>query len=129
MPLYSRFDITTGRFLGTRAGQARSTLDFPPNEIILEGGYDERHWLVDGSVQSREVPVPPPLPGAVRAEARRRILARYPLEDQINALRGKAEVDFGWVDAVRDAGRTLRSLTPIPAGFADDRHWPQTPTK
>jgi hypothetical protein len=129
MPLYSRFDISTGRFLGTREGQATSTLDFPLGEIILEGGYDAAHWLVDGEIERREVPAPPPTQGDVRSECRRRILARYPLEEQVNALRGVAEVDFAWIDAVREAGQKIRRHAVIPADFADDRHWPATPKR
>ena len=60
----------------------------------------------------------------VDAVTARRIEARHPIIDQINALRGDGDVDFAWIDAVRDAGRKLKAMTPIPADFADDHHWP-----
>jgi len=84
---------------------------------------------------------------AVKAEARRRILARYPDWKQTNMvarsvelmhLKGtkewtpaeQAEADalqaaWDWVKAVRSASDVIEVMTPIPADFRDDRHWPE----
>lgn len=65
----------------------------------------------------------------VRAEVRRRILDRYSLEDQMNAIRaGDGSVDFAWIDAMRAAGKQIRRMAVIPHDFADNRHWPKAAT-
>lgn len=64
-------------------------------------------------------------PDMVDAVATARITARYSLTRQINALRGAADdVDFAWIDAVRDAARALKAMPVIPPDYAADRHWP-----
>jgi hypothetical protein len=84
---------------------------------------------------------------AVKDEARRRILARYPEWRQANmTARGveltlakiarewtpdeqaEADVlqgDWDWVKAVRSASDDIEAMSPIPADFRDDKHWPE----
>lgn len=66
-------------------------------------------------------------PGAenVRAEAARRIEARYPVYKQLNLIRdgGPALADMSsYIDAVRAASNALEASLPI--DFASDAHWP-----
>lgn len=65
-------------------------------------------------------------PAAVKAEAGRRILARFPEFKQRNAPRGTpgSEAMWDWIDDVRAASNKLEAMTPIPADFAADKHWP-----
>lgn len=81
----------------------------------------------------------------VKAEARRRILARLPDWKQANmTARGvellrkgevnwtpqeQAEADaitaaWDWVKAVRLASDDIEAMTPIPDDYRDDGHWP-----
>ena len=84
---------------------------------------------------------------AVKKEARRRILARYPDWKQANmTARGvelvnlkterawsaeeQAEADalqaaWDWVKSVRSASNAIESMNPIPVDLADDKHWPE----
>lgn len=87
------------------------------------------------------------LRAAVKAEARGRILARYPDWKQANMTARGVELAFkvaqgetlreaetteiaalqgvwGWIKAVREASNALETLDPVPAGFADDGYWP-----
>lgn len=84
---------------------------------------------------------------AVKNEARRRILARFPELKQTNMVaRGvelqeiwrqsaawtaeeQAEANAlaaarGWIKAVRAASDLLELMNPIPGDFNNDRHWP-----
>ena len=83
----------------------------------------------------------------VKAEAQRRIYARFPQWRQANLVaRGvelqdvwrtvgswtageQAEADalkaaWSWIRETRAASDALEAMVPIPADFADDRHWP-----
>lgn len=87
-----------------------------------------------------------PKAAAVKAEARRRILARYPEWKQANLMaRGVALVRKGetqwtaeelteansihavwdWIKAVRAASNSIEAMTPIPDDFQDDKCWPK----
>lgn len=63
----------------------------------------------------------------VKLEARRRILARYPEWKQLNIIRAGGD-DLAkmtaWIDAMRAASDALEAMSPIPADYADDSHWP-----
>lgn len=86
-------------------------------------------------------------PASVKAEASRRILARYPDWQQRNMTArgiellsqklvagdwteaeaseaGALQTAWGWIRAVRAASDALGALEPIPADFADDSRWP-----
>lgn len=86
-------------------------------------------------------------PASVKAEAARRILARYPEWKQRNmtargvdllsrrlvagawtdaeaAEASALQVAWDWIKSVRATSDALESLAPIPAGFADHIHWP-----
>lgn len=83
----------------------------------------------------------------VKAEARRRILDRFPDWRQVNmTARGvelqdiwrrngkwtveeQAESDalsaaWGWIKSVRMASDAVEAMTPIPIDFSSDRYWP-----
>jgi hypothetical protein len=84
---------------------------------------------------------------AVKAEARRRILDRFPDWRQANmTARGieltlarvgrewtegeQQEADaiqaaWDWVKAIRSASDVVEAMAPIPADFRDDKHWPE----
>ena len=87
----------------------------------------------------------PPTADAVKAEAYRRIVAICPEWKQRNLIaqatllaeKGRAnwtaqelaDWDAGeavWtrIKAVRDRSGTIEAMTPIPADFTDDKHWP-----
>ena len=86
---------------------------------------------------------------AVKAEARRRILARFPEWHQANMTARGVEllnirvavgswtapqaqeaaalgVAWDWIKAVRAASDTIEALAPIPADFASDTRWPES---
>jgi hypothetical protein len=90
-----------------------------------------------------------PTVSRVKAEARRRILARFPEWKQANmTARGVELVNirlavgswtenqaqeaaalsaaWDWIKGVRAASDALEALDPIPADFADDGNWPET---
>lgn len=62
----------------------------------------------------------------VKAEAARRILARYPLWKQINIIRegdvALAEMS-AFIDRIRVQSDALEALVPIPVTFREDKHW------
>ena len=88
-------------------------------------------------------------PRRVKEEARRRILAIYPVWKQANlTARGvelvkiktdrawtaeeQTEVDaiqgiWDWVKSVRTASDDLEALNPVPPDFIEDKHWPVNP--
>lgn len=78
-------------------------------------------------------------PEAVRAECARRLVALYGARDQAHverlinddrfaALSGDEAAAARVATAMRlaDASKTIRAMTPIPADFAADDHWPTT---
>jgi hypothetical protein len=83
---------------------------------------------------------------AVKDEARRRILGRYPEWRQANMTARGVELTLAklrewtsdeqkeaaalqaawdWVKAVRSASDVIEAMEPIPADFRDDKHWPE----
>ncbi len=88
---------------------------------------DLRAFLVAGGLITAWIP-PAVTPAQVKAEARRRILHRYPLWKQINLMRSggeAAEAAFAWIDTMRATATRLENQDPIPEDFVDDRFWPQ----
>jgi hypothetical protein len=68
----------------------------------------------------------PILPEHVKAEAARRIEARYPVWRQVNVLREGGADEMGvFIDQVRAASNALEARKPIPPDFRNDRHWPE----
>jgi hypothetical protein len=63
-------------------------------------------------------------PAHVKAEAQRRIEAKYPLWRQMNVLAegGSAEMS-AWIAGVRAASNRIEAMTPIPPDFQQDHHW------
>ena len=62
----------------------------------------------------------------VKAEAERRIIARYPLGKQNTIiLRGGAERDDmqAFIEAIIAASHRIEAMKPIPPDFAADHHW------
>jgi hypothetical protein len=62
----------------------------------------------------------------VKAEAERRIIARYPLGKQNTIImRGGAERDDmqAAIEAILAASHRIESLKPLPPDFAADYHW------
>ena len=102
-------------------------------------------WLDAGNVITPYTP-PPPAAEDVKAEAGRRIVARYPEWKQRNmTARGvellhiqtsepwtpeeQAEADalqaaWDWIASVRAASDILEAQQPIPADWQGDHHWP-----
>lgn len=73
------------------------------------------------------IPPPPATKDQVNQEAQRRILARYPVLDQLTAMRrgGPGMNTMGaFIDAVIAASNALTASPAIPADFGDDKHWP-----
>lgn len=68
----------------------------------------------------------PVLPDHIKAEAARRIDARFPIWRQLNAMReGGDPVMTAYIDGVRAASNALETKTPIPPDYQDDRYWPE----
>ena len=68
----------------------------------------------------------PILPEHVKAEAARRIEARYPVWGQVNIMREGGVDEMGaFIDQMRAASNALEALKPIPPDFRNDRHWPE----
>jgi hypothetical protein len=90
-----------------------------------------------------------PEAGQVKAEARRRILARFPEWRQANMTAQGVELlnirvavgswtqaqaqeaaalfaAWDWIKAVRAASDAIEALEPIPADLADDGYWPRS---
>lgn len=63
-------------------------------------------------------------PQHVKAEAQRRIEARYPLWRQLNILAegGSAEM-VAWIGTIRAASNRIEAMQPIPPDFAQDHFW------
>ena len=62
----------------------------------------------------------------IRAEARKRIIERYPTWKQLNNIRdggGELAVMSAYIDAVRASSSVLEIA--LPADFASDAHWPE----
>lgn len=62
----------------------------------------------------------------VKNEAERRILLKWPIWRQLNAMRDGAEVMAVMardIDAIRTASNRIEALSPIPADYRHDRHW------
>lgn len=98
---------------------------------LVEGGpidSDLVRLAPNGDWIARPAPVPEAMPvtrDMVNTEIEARITARFDPFDQFNALRGaRDDVDFAWIDAVREAGRALKAMDPIPPDFKDDKYWP-----
>ncbi len=89
-------------------------------------------------------------PKRVKDEARRRILAIYPVWKQANltaravelvelkhdnttwTVDEQTEADviqaiWDWVKSVRTASDDLEAQNPVPVDFIDDKHWPANP--
>lgn len=62
-------------------------------------------------------------PEQVSEECRLRILERYDEVTQMNALRGKDEVDWDWIDRMRVRCSEIKAMNPIPANYTDDSIW------
>lgn len=61
-----------------------------------------------------------------KAEAERRIVARYPLWRQFNIIRkgGEALAEMSaFIDRIRAASNRLERLPRIPTDYRDERHW------
>lgn len=79
---------------------------------------------------------------AVKAEARRRIVAAFPEWKQANMTARAVElirdgdlehadmvgltVAWGWIKSVREASNALEAMSPIPLDYQDDSHWPSS---
>lgn len=62
----------------------------------------------------------------IKAEAQRRIEARYPMWKQMNIHRegGAAlEAMSAFIDAIRSRSNKLEAMTPVPPDLTDDRWW------
>lgn len=73
------------------------------------------------------VPPPPATKDQVNAEAQRRILARYPVVDQLTILRkggSNLATMSAFIDAAVAASNALTARPTIPADFGEDKHWP-----
>lgn len=68
-------------------------------------------------------------PALVKAEAARRIEARYPAWRQLNVLGegGAALAEMqAFINPIRAASNALEALNPIPVDFSADHHWTAT---
>jgi len=115
----------------------------------LETASAER-VVTDGKVATLWTVARRPLPEqiqAVKDEARRRILARFPEWKQTNMIARGVELTLAklsgewkaneqaeaaglqaawdWVNAVRSASDAIEAMSPIPADFRDSKHWPE----
>lgn len=81
-------------------------------------------------IDEADDPVAPPEPitkQQINDEAQRRILARYPVLDQLTILRkGGANLATmaAFIDAAVAASNALTARPTIPADFGDDKYWP-----
>lgn len=96
-------------------------------EEIAEIDDPSRVWCFDSAGVVSDPPAPTPTPELVRDEARRRILAAYSIEDQLNTLMGAdpaAVIEMrAAINQIRSASRALSDADAIPADFADAKYW------
>ena len=67
----------------------------------------------------------------VKAEAERRITARYPLGKQNTImLRAGAERDamHAFIEAIIAASHRIEAMSPIPHHYRDDTYWTEEPS-
>jgi hypothetical protein len=148
MHQYTRYWLTTvPASEGVDAHEAGQIIDFgqtgPEGMMWFEGhGPSEGYGTIEGKYSDIKFRVdvktgvpyawePPPEPVTaerVKAEAERRILARYPLTKQIDTLieggAPLAEMRL-FIDAVRAASNRLDRKKTIPRDFASDHQWPK----
>lgn len=60
---------------------------------------------------------------AVKAEARRRIMAIAPEWRQLNAIRESETAIFAKIDAIRAASDAIEAMDPIPLDYRSDAYW------
>lgn len=130
---FSVIDAETGHVL--RSGQCAfrdmALQGRASGEIVIEGLHDDETTLFsfgpDGLTAGAR-PLRAPEPDDVDAECRRRIVAVYPIEAQLNALHeSNGAAMSAWIAAVRARAREFKQTAFIPQDFADDRHWPAPP--
>ena len=91
------------------------------NDDIEGGGM--LAYLAGGGLIHPYIP-PAASVAEIKAEARRRILDRYPLWKQVNIIRsgdGLAAMT-AFIDAVRAASNALEAT--LPSDYQADKHWP-----
>ena len=112
-----------------------------PAEFVDEDAalveFDWQEWQADSSrfyMPGDELVEMPELPAGeaavtvamVKAEAERRIIARYPLGKQNTIIsRGGADRDdmHAYIEAVIAASHRIEAIKPIPPDFAADHYW------
>jgi hypothetical protein len=87
------------------------------------------HELYDGEdqlLERSEIEIPREQAVAmIKAEAGRRIEARYPISRQLNIMVEGGEplqAMRAWIDAVRATSNEMEKA--MPGNFTDDKHWP-----
>lgn len=99
----------------------------PRAQILARDGDIPRRiadWLDAGNVLPEYVP-PAVCVADIKAEARRRILDRYPTWRQLNIIRdGGSDLDVmsAYIDAVRNASNALEAS--LPSDYTADSRWP-----
>lgn len=112
--------------------ETREAHDFGDGVIVVEtpgnAKFDDNTLTVDaGTGAFVELPPEPITKQQVNDEAQRRILSRFPVLDQLTAMRrgGPSLNTMGvFIDAVIAASNALTAKPAIPADFGDDKYWP-----
>lgn len=123
---YSLYDIRSGEIVSHLTLPLEALAQNVPEGFAAIAGHHEGR-VVDG------VPRPSPRPpmilaGTIKAEAQRRIEARYPMWRQMNILRAGAAEEIEamgrFIDAIRGASDVLDAMPTVPADYVDDKYWP-----
>lgn len=129
MAIYSRFDASTGRFLGTRETSSPIlTGSFGAGEIVVEGAHTEQHKLdldTGHVVKMKKAKARLVDPGEVRRFAGR-LLGRtdWQIIRQVETGKPVSEDTAAYRSAVRDRLDVILAMDPIPLDYTDERHWP-----
>lgn len=122
------YRIDTGEF-ETVVSVPQDDMDanVPDGYRVMLGRWDASEWRVqnDEPVRKPRI-VPEPTIDDVNAEARRRIVERYPEWRQLNVIREGGDVltaMTAFIDRIRTASDRLAGRQRIPSTFRDDRYW------
>ncbi len=123
---YSLYDIQSGEIVSHLTLPPATLAQNVPEGFATIAGHHEGR-VVDGSPEPFSRPMI--LAGSIKAEAQRRIEARYPTWRQMNILRAGNEDEIEamgrFIDAIRAASDVLDAMEAVPGNYADDHHWPE----
>lgn len=103
----------------------------PPEAAVgMQVRWCNGAWTVEPAPLAAGDAPTPPTTAAVKAEAARRIYASglpWMVEREVSGGEPIPQAVKDHAAAVRAASGVLESLSPIPADYTDDSHWPDVP--